>query len=289
MDEEQKEELVPNALGRVGLDKPLVKKWRIESPTVWVPSRTRSYTDKLKGPGLYLDPGSGIFYARVPETEEGTLYAAERLADLREEVREAFTAHVQAERGEDRDTRTWERRIRIHYNPETTTKRGPFITKTDSYGRRSWQQPMPPVTCVVVGAVTFSRYERALQPDGQRWDTREWAEDFEARLAAWKAADPRDTKSSRRVGLTQEDHRKSKPQRKLDTVWAGSRGLNHYAKPKYRDIPWDPEIWEQLQTFTQRFATLHSMLAKFLVEVSEEDFVNQLGQASQLLLSGPQE
>lgn len=254
-----------DAVKRVGLDKPLVKSWRFEELR-----EVREHGGYLLQPlGLFLDRTTGLFYARVPETEDGTLYAAETRAGLIEQVRPArrqWAEHLHQAEHKRQDTRVWERRIRICYSgggrragrigAPVTAKPTSASHEVGSYGNKPWDDPHDVRPCTEVGVLTYSRYERALQPDGQRYDLREWEEDFAARMARWEAA--RDSRH-----LTQERHAKSRPKRCYTRALVETREDRKVRK--VRDLPWDPEVWERLHTLAEQFSALDAaLLALFL-------------------------
>ena len=130
--------------------------------------------------------------------------------------------------------------------------------------------------------LTFARYERALQPKGVKYDTREWEEDFEARLAHWRA--------NENISRTQDDHRRGKPKRAVSTLYVDPdrqpRGVWGRGAHR-RDIPWDPDTWSQLGVFALRFGQLHQGLMAYLIDADQDVFLARLADMSGRMLPAP--
>lgn len=260
-----------------GLHQPLVKSWRLQARF-----GSRGAGHKLKaadGIAPYLDPRRGLFYARVPETDDGTLYVAEAFHELRAMVVPAYEAWELDKLGQAEPLRTWGRRLRVWYGArEEVVGKWETAEPQPAGGRRTSQTPAAP-PCVRIGALTFSRYERAMQPDGKRWDCREFTEDFERRLAFWHSLSPGEQDSWPNKRPTERrcvQWAKTSPY-----SWASQRGK------KTRDMPYSEETWQRLIAFMVHFEALDSRLRAFLVEADESDFLGQLAGSTGLLLTGP--
>lgn len=249
------------AIDRLDLDQPLVKSWRLQWPV-----SAQGHPVEV---ALYIEPRQGIFYARVPETDDGALYAAYTRAELVSQVREALDAWVteQAERQD--GERQWERRIRIWYRGGRQVVGQPLTaeptTANPSVDDRRADSP-PWATCVEVGAVTYARYERARRPTDGWWDAREWAEDYDERLRRWtlqttdkpKYLRDRAGRRPRRVYKTLRDEAVTRQK----SSWGATSGL-------VRDVPWSEKTWADLHAFVARFQQLHEALDAFLGQGTE--------------------
>lgn len=273
------------AVERLGLDQRLIKRWRLPE-RITGRYRNEDYSARVKEcTHLYLEPNRGIFYTRVPHQEDGTLYAADTLNECRNLAWDAMREWWhQAEAGAF-DDRKWERRIVIRYDGGGLHQ-GALLTGAaetpDSYDG-GHDRAVDVVPCTRVGVLTYARYERALQPDGRKYDTREWEEDFEARLARWK------TDTHRR---TQEEHRRARPKRQLGTARveteAHTQGWRHDNASR-RDVPWNLDTWAQLGVFALRFGQLHQGLMAYLIDSDQELFLAKLADMSGRMLPAPEE
>ena len=275
-DEQPKPEPTPLPAGE--LHQRLVKAWRMSGP-VTIPYRSGIEV------GLYICPKTGVFYARVPEDDEGTLYTSTTRHDLRDQVSDALKELVAGLDDKEMQGRVWERCIRVHYK-NGGKHVGEVIKGTPtSYieGQRSryWvRNATDAMPCTKLGVLTFSRYERSLQPNGQRYDEREWEEDFQVRLARWRAM------KVGRVGLTQEEHRQVKPSRGRAVAWCGSR-IASWAKKEIRVLPWSQDTWDRLNMLAGRFEQIDLALHKLLIEADQQTFLDGLAGVELPLLSGP--
>jgi len=253
----------------------LVKRWRLTGKL-----NTVRVQDVIPGSrkwheaGFYLDPGTGRFYARVPETAEGALYVEDRLRDLRWAVREALKTW--ANRHAPEDTRVWERRIRVGY-PQPIERCGEWRKasaeqpRTNIYARAyedpGWFTPRPTGRDIVrlsdaMGPLTFTRIERAPRPDG-RWDVREWSEDYAVRMRRWE--------QRREPSKDQK-----KPVRK-SAVEHGDRLLRLYSgDTTVRCLPWSQETWDSLHVFQAKIRAMDRVIREFLVGADEADFLARL-------------
>lgn len=267
---------------RLGLDQRLVKSWRLPEEMGARQSHDRS--GPRAGVHAYLEPRTGIFYARVPETEEGTLYAATDLRGLRAQVLPALDELEVAER-EAAGPRVWEPRIRVRYSGGSEKVGGwPTAEPTTPWRPRHLRggalafptrEPAGVVPCVEIGALTFSRYERSPQPGGERYDLRELAEDFQERLARYDAC-----------GDLRDDRGFDRPERWRKVEWTrtAERGTSKgHGPPEFRDIPYSGEVWTQLSVFCDRFAELDRRLRGFLLEAETPAFLAVLAGGAPLL------
>ena len=249
-----------------GMNQKLMKSWRLKIPMM---------AGKLEV-GLYIEPVMGLFYARVPENEDGTLCVSDALPELRKQVRPLLKELSARGADLEQQDRVWERRIRIRYtggsqvygdllegNPETLWAR-----------RRKSSMPIDASMCTQVGTLTFSRYERSVQPGTRRYDVREWLEDFEERTVQWE--DSLDEYS------TQDEHRRDKPTL-ARTVW--NINPHMFGKKVHRDVPWRAETWSQLTVMSARFERLHNALHSYLVDIEEDVFLEQLSRQPDRLLT----
>ena len=247
-----------------GLNRSLVKAWRLQCPV---------RLENKHVCGLYVEPTRGIFYARVPEQADGTLYAADTRSELDKQVRAALKAWADDAADLEAAERVWERRIRIRYSGgskrvgEIVTAKGETINH-----HRDTRMPHDAVVCTEVGALTFSRYERSVQPDGKRYDLREWQGDHEARLASWAELSPQE----------KDSHYGCRPTRGRRVEWIASPRQS-WSAPEYRDVAWDPATWAQLSAFVARFAQLHDALNGYLLKADEKLFLRQLGSSGSFL------
>lgn len=261
----------------------LVKRWRLPA------GRERRHWDRenearVKGPkgsmlygqtftaGVYLDPGTGRFYGRVPEQEDGALYVADNRDELLKQLREALEASVAANLPP--DTRTWERRIRVSY-PQPKTFIGKWNTgENDRIPHNLHEHParlaghLPldlraDKASDMVGPLTFTRVERAPRP-GSGWDVREWAEDYAVRLDRWRerpmvSVEP--TIPERWETVERKGH--------------GDEGLMNWQKP-WRDLAWDAQLWDALHNFQARIRELDTLLRAYVVEAGVADFTERV-------------
>jgi hypothetical protein len=234
--------------------------------------------------GLYYDPTSNKLYARVPEQEDGALYAwdlGETRADAARELKRLLQAWADSTVIVPKDTRTWVRILRVSYPKAVSStpnwrgdrdksgggqypwERPPYYTEPQPYERpegtynHSWNSTL--ATSDVVGPVRYARLEWAPRPGDKRdrVDVREWEEDYEERLRRWEAR--RDRSSG-----TQK-----KPQR--------NQATEYWPKGKYkkahnqcgRQLAWDPEIWASLERFRAQFHRLDAGVRLLLLESNE--------------------
>lgn len=247
---------------RLGLDHRLVNAWKLK---VMV-QLGRQESDKDTRVNIYIEPRMCIYYARVPNNQEGTLYANTDVRALQEELREALRNWVA---NNVVDGREWERVIRIRYSgSNSSVGRAVSAEKTQPRGGHATDQQFGAPDCPELGGLTFSRYERALQPCGSRYDEREWVEDLEGRMKLWA-----DESTTRR---TQDEHRRRKPQRKFSVSWDWQRHGGMGRTSKHRIIPWSQESWDRLCLLVDQFKVMNTRLNEFLLECPEERFLEGL-------------
>lgn len=212
----------------------LGQRWRLRVPPV-VRSVPHVGTMKVH---FYIDPDSGLFYTRVPEVVDGALFCNEYLATLRVDVLEAVDSWMKNQAPEDK--REWTRHIRILYqsvqkSPRDCTK--PLQPVMQDQAPAWWTPGRHP------GVLHFVRFERAIRPGAThpadaRFDVREWAEDYEARLARW-ANNP--------VG--------TRPQRMLSTE-------SHDGA--YITLAWEEERWQALLRLDAQLSEFAKTLEHFM-------------------------
>lgn len=261
-----------------GLNQRLVKSWRT-SMSVRCHNNTEIF--------IYLDPHRGVFYARIPETDDGALYAAETARALMNRMQEVMKDLLEEERRKALDLRGWERCIRIVYTGGDVY--GP--TLVDGHPERrwggryrfAWSAPVDVAMVPSVGPFSFVRFERSLRPDNRTWDEREWLEDFEYRYALWEKSDPK-TGGSR---MTQEEHRNARPFREHSThlVREGDLHVDRRENKIVRVLPWSKITWKRLHDFSSRFTELDAALTAFLSEAEAERFLMMLDEQRPRLLS----
>jgi hypothetical protein len=137
----------------------MVKKWRIDEHV------HRQTGDKV---GIYVEAGSGTFYAYVPETEDGGKFLSaatkpELMKLVRVEAEHAFSL-------------VWEKKIVVQLDPPT---RGSRNRHGGSWSDTTWD-PTKPETAGDSIRLYFERYEAAVDARGERvereWEEREWEE-----------------------------------------------------------------------------------------------------------------
>lgn len=265
-----------------GLNQRLVKAWKL-------PRKVGPKND-FRGVGpsavsIYLDSRSGLFYARVPEQSEGTLYAEETLKELDVVLRDAVEEWTAEQRDRELGGRTWERRIRVWYGGDSRQKIGEWGTaKPDFYSvlryRRVTSKTVANVQpCVEIGALTFTRYERSQQPERKVYDLREFEEDYQQRIHRWEAMS---------FKIRRERHDEQRPKRFRRNEYSNvslngnTHGSRHVTRD-FRDLPYTNETWEMLALFTRRFSQLDHRLRDFLLSMAEDQFLGQLAKDTGIL------
>lgn len=251
----------------LGLDQRLVQSWKTSMkqgpqwPGHWVPGRRE---DEVS---IYVEPKTGIFYTRVPETDEGTLYAEHDLRVLRERVCTAVRGWLQGLDEEVEDTRTWEPMIRVIYKPGTD-RYSSIVAALSHHPHRSWDQAYDIEPCRGLGVLFYSRYERARTPDGL-WDERELESDFQARIDVWNAEKDKDRWRSR---YTLEQLRQSKPVRQ--TGRTGADGLVSHRNMGYHSVqrlfPYTDSLWESLRHRAAAFAKVDAAILEMFRDATPE-------------------
>jgi hypothetical protein len=205
--------------------------------------------------GIYLDPGTGRFYGRVPEIEDGALYHAASLREARELLREALNALPDAE-----DQRLWTRYIRVHYPAHAPEHAPGWRRPQDAPSNFPWEapgwwdRPSSGTGRSAVGPLRITRIERALRPD-KGSDVREWEEDYKVRLARWEA---------REVPSVHP----AKPQRHV--------GTEPWPPHEVIELPWSPETWEALQDVQARIRELDERVRAFFQDARGEELIARL-------------
>lgn len=256
---EQEEKLIPDKrdLPHKGLYQPLVRSWRLS---------TEAYlggtASKVKV-GMYLCPKTGVFYGRIPETNDGTLYVGDTLKELREALQDALKAWSDLELEKTESTRIWERCIRIRYSGGGNFV-GSAVTAKES-PVRSTHSDVPPTNvtpCPRLGLFTYARFERSIQPDRDRYDEREWEEDYKERVRTWEEI-PR----GGRHRMSLEEHRRHRPVRARHVSWVKPR---FYQENPYRVLRYDEMTWESLGELARRFQGIQKALDQILLKSDEE-------------------
>ena len=138
--------------------------------------------------------------------------------------------------------------------------------------------------CADLSVLTFSRFERSLQPGGERYDEREWSEDYDIRTARWRALPV-----GGRSGYSQEEHRLARPMRGRAVIWAAGRHACSYSKPEVRVLPWSQDTWDRLSVLAGQFAQLDAALHDLLICSDQQMFLDGLARVGLPLLGGPVE
>lgn len=257
--EEEKPSLNPDVLPAKGLHQPLVRSWRLKTEA----SVGRWNDAKV---GMYLCPKRGVFYARVPETDDGTLYVGKTLPDLQEQVQTALKVWTEKEDFKAEGERAWERCIRIRYSGGGDYI-GDMVTAEKTSSKIGYVS-IPPRginSCPELGVLTYARFERSLQPDGDRYDEREWEEDYKERTRVWEGL-----ARGGRARFTIEEHRKKRPVRVRRMSWTRP---DRYMKKKYQVVPYTEQTWEKLQELSRQFSSIHAALSRILLEGNEEQLL----------------
>ena len=272
----------------------LVKRWRLpgKDNRIRVELVRNSPEQGVIEAGVYLDPESGRFYGRIPETEDGALYVADDLTAAKKLLRGA--AHDLAEiaraaNGYQVDDREWIRVIRIAY-PNPDNKSPDWRTASPSghggYGTRytraghtlhdEHDTPARPESkgreADFVGPLYVTRAELAQRPDA-RIDVREWEEDYQARLEAWK-------------GRYSPSENREKPER-LEALEHGRlvSGRQFSSHDRGREFPWDPDLWRSLKSFQDRIRQMDGVIRNFILKTEAGALVESLlsGDGARLL------
>ena len=259
---------------RLGLGQRLVKARRLS--TFKAELRELNYAEVSTG--LYIEPHLGIFYARVPEVDDGTLYAASTLRVLRDEVRQALEERAIAALDAKLGDRIWKRRLRLVYGPER------FVTVSIGEGKPegmpryglTTQTPAAAVACAVPSALTFTRYERAPNPDRQLYDTREWEEDFAVRQRVYANMDKKE----------RDSYLNKRPTRWHGREWMQRTSCDPVTS---RDLPYSDELWIQLTDFANRISGLDATLRGFLLTLSTDAFLASMADGPRLLTATKEE
>jgi len=242
----------------------LVKRWRLtgEGNELHLDLPERQITV-----GIYLDPVSGRFYGRVPETDEGALYHAPTLVEIRGLLREALAGLKEGEL----DTRTWERRIRVYYpNGRDAYGKAPgWRRPQEGGGSAAWEipgfwspdpRPWTERGLGSVGPLLISRIERAHRPDREKGaylahDIREWEEDYTVRVIRW------------------EQRREPSKTPSKPTRWTY---VEHSGGGEIIELPWSQETWGALLELQERIRELDLRVRGFFRGVQGDELVARI-------------
>ena len=288
----------------IGLDKALVKSWRTrvtvrgQSTTQVGPAVSAPEGYEITGRGrvrrilltvhLYLDPANGVFYARVPETNEGSLFAARSAQGLREQLQPAV--EEEAERvacalvGSSHTGRVWERLIIVQMTiseaacaiagqkPQGAKGRGHFRSRT------SWVVQPGAVPTRGLQSLLYYRVEQSPRADGHGYEVREWQEDYEERLRQFEATSG---------NLSDEQKRQSRPTR--SQWWWGKNPGQRVGEAPFLLLPYSAQTWERLGDLAGQIDQMVGMLHDFVAGSGAEALQERLIAlpSTPLLTAGP--
>lgn len=206
----------------------IVKKWRADE---YIHHAT------LTRIGIYVNPVSGNWYARIPEVEEGVLVVEKTKDLLMPKVRREAERIL---------TLDWKPFVRVSLgHPE---RREDLSLYSHTTQRNRWD-PGNPNTAGDIVSLHTQRVEIAVDNTGARLE-REWRETL-----------PEGHPCRGPDGFDVDDQRKAYPAR-----FTTEPGVS-------AELPLTPELWEALQTFRGKIRVLNHMLRHL---ISQPDFEQRL-------------